>query len=144
MPRPRQRVRLEDGLKLDVNKLVREGFLQRGNEPLTFGTQWTSNRQGLIASAVSTIRKERGDRGSLRITVVGKREQHLELVAAVTADEPDGALVPPARRGDIGDLDHRHDQHGSRLYAAAGSGPPEGVVSAASRVVTNHHAASAS
>jgi hypothetical protein len=30
MPRPRERVRLEDGLKLDLNKLLRDGFAKRG------------------------------------------------------------------------------------------------------------------
>lgn len=72
MSRPRQRVRLEDGLKLDVNKLARDGLLARGSEPLTFGTRWTSNRQGVIASAFSTIQKEGDDQGSLRITVVAQ------------------------------------------------------------------------
>lgn len=81
MPRPRQRVRLEDGLKLDVNKLVRDGVLPRGSEPLTFGTSWTSNRQGVIASAFSTIQKECDDQGFLRIIVVGKPQQRLELIA---------------------------------------------------------------
>jgi hypothetical protein len=61
MARPRQRVRLEDGLRLDLNKLVREGFWPRGNETLTVGTQWTSNRRGVIASALITIQKEAED-----------------------------------------------------------------------------------
>jgi hypothetical protein len=30
MPRPRQRVRLESGLKLDLNKLMRDGHVKRG------------------------------------------------------------------------------------------------------------------
>jgi hypothetical protein len=57
MARARQRVRLEDGLKLDLNKLVREGFLPRWNEPLTIGTQWTSNQRGMLASAFITTRR---------------------------------------------------------------------------------------
>jgi hypothetical protein len=81
MARPRKRVRLEEGLKLDVNKLVRGGLLPRGSEPLTFSTSWTSNRQGVIASAFSTIQKESDDRGSFRVTIVGKTQQRLELVA---------------------------------------------------------------
>ena len=81
MARPRKRVRLEDGLKLDVNKLVRQGFWPRGNEPLTFSTQWTSNHRGVITNAQSTIQKEGEDRASLRIVVVGKPEQRLELIA---------------------------------------------------------------
>ena len=65
MARPRKRVRLEDGLKLDVNKLVRQGFWPRGNEPLTFSTQWTSNHRGVITNEQSTIQKEGEDRASL-------------------------------------------------------------------------------
>ena len=80
MARPSKRVPLEDGLKLDL-KLVREGFWPRGNEPITFSTQWASNRLGMIASALSTIQTEGEDRASLRIVVVGKPEQRLELIA---------------------------------------------------------------
>ena len=80
MARPRQRVRLQDGLWLDLNKLVREGFWPRGNEPLTVSTQWTSNRQGAIASARITIQKEAEDRGSLSIVLIGKLEQRLDLI----------------------------------------------------------------
>ena len=35
MPRARQRVRLEDGLKLDLNKLMRDGLGQPGISPRT-------------------------------------------------------------------------------------------------------------
>jgi hypothetical protein len=80
MARPRQRVRLEDGLRLDLNKLVREGFWPRGSETLTVGTQWTSNHRGVIAGALITIQKEQ-DRGSLRIVLIGKLEQRLDLIA---------------------------------------------------------------
>ena len=80
MARPRQRVHLEDGLRLDLNKLVRERFWPRGNETLTVGTQWTSNHRGVIASALITIQKQQ-DRGSLRIVLIGKLEQQLELTA---------------------------------------------------------------
>jgi hypothetical protein len=80
MARPRKRVRLEDGLKLNLNNLLRDGFWPRGGEPLTFSTQWTSNHRGVIGSARSTIQREEENRGSLRIVVVGKPEQRLELV----------------------------------------------------------------
>ena len=81
MARPRQRVRLEDGLRLDLNKLVREGFWPRGNASLTVGTQWTSNRQGVLASALITLQKHEEDRGSLKIVMIGKFEQRLDLIA---------------------------------------------------------------
>ena len=81
MPKPRQRVRLEDGLKLDLNKLVRGGFWPRGMEPLIIGTQWTSNRQGVLASALLTIQKYDEDRASLKIVMIGKFEQRVDLIA---------------------------------------------------------------
>ena len=81
MPRPRQRVRLEDGLWLDLNKLLREGFLPRGNKPLVIGTRWTSNHLGEIASAIITAHKEGEDRGYLRVNVIGRLEQRLDLIA---------------------------------------------------------------
>lgn len=57
MARPRQRVRLEDGLKLDLNKVVQWPC---GNGGRTIATEWTSNRRGLLASALITIQsKER-------------------------------------------------------------------------------------
>ena len=81
MARPRQRVRLEDGLRLDLNELVRQGFWPRGNEPLTITTRWTFNSRGQIASAFTTIQKQTEDRASLRTVVTGKPGQRLELIA---------------------------------------------------------------
>jgi hypothetical protein len=81
MARPRQRVRLEDGLNLDLNEYVREGFWPRGHEPKIISTQWTSNWHGVIASALITIRTEAEDRGSLRIVVIGKLDQRINLIA---------------------------------------------------------------
>ena len=81
MARPRQRVRLEDALKLDLNKLVRWGFWSRGDKALMVGTQWSSNWQGVIASALITFQKEAEDRGSLKIFVTGRLDQRLDLIA---------------------------------------------------------------
>jgi hypothetical protein len=81
MARPRQRVRLEDGLWLDLNKLLREGFWPRRKNPLIVGTRWTSNRRGVLASALITVQKEGEDRGVLKVVVIGKFEQRLDLIA---------------------------------------------------------------
>ena len=81
MARPRQRVRLEDGLKLDLNKLVREGCWPRKNDPLIVSTRWTSNLRGEMGSALITVQKEGEDRGSLKIVVIGRLEQRLDLIA---------------------------------------------------------------
>jgi hypothetical protein len=80
MPRPRQRVRLEDGLRLDLNKLVREGSWPRGNNRLIVVTTWSSSHRGEIASAWITIQKEGEAQGCLRIAM-GKLDQRLDLIA---------------------------------------------------------------
>jgi hypothetical protein len=80
MARPRQRVRLEDGRKLDLNEIVRDGFWPRGNEPKIIGVQWTLNTR-VTASALITVQREGEDRGSLKIRLIGKFEQRLDLVA---------------------------------------------------------------
>jgi hypothetical protein len=79
MARPRQRVRLEDGLKLDLNKLLREGLGPPGRIPWPAEIRWTSNRSGEIAKGWITLKKEDEDRGSLRI-VLGSLEQRLDLI----------------------------------------------------------------
>ena len=80
MARPRQRVRLEDGLKLDLSKLLREGLGPPGRIPWPAEIRWTSNRSGEIAKGWITLKKEGDDRGSLRI-VLGSLEQRLDLIA---------------------------------------------------------------
>jgi len=80
MPRPRQRVRLQDGLWLDLNKVLREGLGPPGRIPWPVEIRWTSNRSGELAKGSMTIRKEGADRGFLRI-VIDKLDQRLELIA---------------------------------------------------------------
>ena len=80
MARPRQRVRLEDGRSLDLNKLVRDGSWPRGNKPAILVTIWTLSRVSETARAWITIRKEGDAQGSLQI-VMGELEQRLDLVA---------------------------------------------------------------
>ena len=43
MPRPRERVCLQDGLKLDLNRLVRNGFIRRGSRSGPLGIRWYSS-----------------------------------------------------------------------------------------------------
>lgn len=69
MSRARQRVRLEDGLRLDLNKLVREGSWPRGNNGLIVVTTWSSSHSGEIARAWITIQKEGEAQGCLRIAM---------------------------------------------------------------------------
>lgn len=80
MARTRQRARLEDGLKLDLNKLLREGLGPPGRIPWPVEIRWTSSRSGEIAKGWIIIRKEGEDEGFFRI-VIGKLDQRLDLLA---------------------------------------------------------------
>ena len=52
MPRPRQRVCLQDGLKLDLNRLARKGFVKTGANIGARGIKWTHSYRGEIASGM--------------------------------------------------------------------------------------------
>ncbi len=80
MSRPRQRIRLEDGLKLDLNKLLREGLGPPGRIPWPVDIRWASSRSGEIAKGWITIRNEGEDRGFVRIEI-GKLDQKINLMA---------------------------------------------------------------
>jgi hypothetical protein len=76
MARPRQR--LQDGLWIDLNKLLRDG--PPGAIPWPIEIGWTSNFYGEVAKGWITIKRETEDRGCLRI-VMNELDQQLELVA---------------------------------------------------------------
>ena len=78
MARPRQRVRLQDGLWIDLNKLLRDG--PPGTIPWPIEIGWTSNFYGEVAKGWITIERETEDRGCLRI-VMNELDQRLELIA---------------------------------------------------------------
>jgi hypothetical protein len=50
MGRSRSRVCLQDGLKLDLNRLARQGFVRRGARSGPIGIRWTHSYWGEIAS----------------------------------------------------------------------------------------------
>lgn len=81
MARPRKRVRLEDGLRLDLNTIIREGFWPSETESLTFGMTWTSSHRGALANALMTIQKVGEVEARLTLVLVGRFEQNLDLVA---------------------------------------------------------------
>lgn len=80
MGRARERVCLNDGLKLDLNRLARNGLIQRGSNTSARGIRWTHSYWGEIASGLITadLRCER--EGWLRIQV-GSLDQRIALVA---------------------------------------------------------------
>ena len=81
MPRPRQRVCLESGLKLDLNKLARDGFVMAGMRWGPIGIRWTSSYTGEgIASGRITSNMEGPCVGWFRIQL-GHLDQWIELIA---------------------------------------------------------------
>jgi hypothetical protein len=80
MPRPCQRVRLENGLKLDLNRLARRGFIDPGGYKGS-GISWTNNYTGEpIASGFITADLIGPDEGWFRIQI-GNLDQRIILVA---------------------------------------------------------------
>jgi len=80
MARPRKRIRLPDGLWLDLNKILRQGLGSPGSIPWPVGVAWTSSRSGEIAKGSITLAEETEDQGWLRI-VMRDLDQRLELIA---------------------------------------------------------------
>jgi hypothetical protein len=79
MPRSRQRVCLESGLKLDLNKLCRQRLVRPG-EKCGVVIRWTNTRTGEeIANGVVTSNMEGKHEGWLRIQL-GRLDQTIILV----------------------------------------------------------------
>jgi hypothetical protein len=78
MPRPLRRVRLESGLKLDLNRLARQGIIKPGAITGPVGIAWTNGGQE-IASGYITADMSGERTGWLRIRL--GQEQCIYLVA---------------------------------------------------------------
>jgi hypothetical protein len=80
MPRLGYRARLESGLKLDLNRLARRGFIDPGGYKAS-GISWTNNYTGeQIASGFITADMIGPDEGWFRIQI-GSLDQPIALVA---------------------------------------------------------------
>ena len=80
MPRPLQRVRLESGFKLDLNRLARRGFIKPGAITGPVGIVWTDDTGQQIASGYITADMSGEQAGWLRIRL-GRLDQCIYLVA---------------------------------------------------------------
>src|SRR6478752_636831 len=80
MPRPCYRVRLESGIKLDINRLARGGFIRPGAANGPVGIGWTDYYGEVIASGLITADMSRTDVGHFRIQL-GELDQQIFLVA---------------------------------------------------------------
>ena len=79
MPRPRQRACLEQGLKLEINKLARLGFVRSGAKSGPNRIQWSQTYTGdAIASGLITADMEGRDEGWVRIQI-GNLDQWIAL-----------------------------------------------------------------
>jgi hypothetical protein len=79
MPRPGYRVRLESGLKLDINELARNRFIRPGAATGPVGIRWTSD-WGEIATGTITADMSGTDWGCLCIRI-GSLDQRIILTA---------------------------------------------------------------
>jgi hypothetical protein len=79
MPRSRQRVCLEAGLKLDINRLIRQGALRTGTRS-GFHISWTNNYSGeTVAAGLITANMEGLYQGWFRIEL-GHLDQWIDLI----------------------------------------------------------------
>jgi hypothetical protein len=80
MPRPLERVCLQDGLKLDLNRLAQNGFIKPGANIGSLGIRWTHSYWGEIASGMISADMSGQNEGWLRIQL-GNLDQTIILVA---------------------------------------------------------------
>jgi hypothetical protein len=80
MPRSRQRAQLESGLKLDINRLLRRGFIRSGTVTGPIGIKWTNTYFDEEVASGSITADLSGAEGWLRINL-GKLDQSIFLVA---------------------------------------------------------------
>jgi hypothetical protein len=81
MPRPCQRACLESGLKLDINRLARRGFIRPGGATGPVGIRWTNSYfDEEVASGIITTDMSGRDEGWFRIQI-GQLDQRIILVA---------------------------------------------------------------
>ena len=79
MPRPRERVCLQDGLKLDLNRLARKGFIKHGANIGGRGITWTHSYWGEIATGTISADMSGPHEGWFRIQL-GSLDQRIILV----------------------------------------------------------------
>jgi hypothetical protein len=79
MPRSRQRVCLQDGLKLDLNRLARNGFVQFGANTGFREIRWTHSYWGEIANGLITADMSDPADAWLRVEI-GSLVQRITLV----------------------------------------------------------------
>ena len=80
MSRPRERVCLQDGLKLDLNRLAKKGFIKLGANIGARGITWTHSYWGDVATGKISADMSGNNEGWLRIRL-GRLDQGITLVS---------------------------------------------------------------
>jgi hypothetical protein len=80
MPRARERVCLESGLRLDINRLARRGFISPGSFSGPVGIRWTDTYGEAIASGIIAADMSGPIEGWFQICI-GDLDQRITLVA---------------------------------------------------------------
>ena len=80
MPRPRYRACLQDGLKLDLNRLARKGYIGFGANIGIRGITWSDSYWGEVASGFITADMTHPDNAWFEISIGGFR-QRITLVS---------------------------------------------------------------
>ena len=75
MPRPRNRVCLQDGLKLDLNQLARRGFIKFGANIGARGISWSNSGQGQVARGVISANMTKSTNAWFGIAIGGFVQQ---------------------------------------------------------------------
>ncbi len=81
MPRPTSRCYLESGIKLDLNRLARRGFIQPGTATAPVGIAWNSDYWGEVATGIITADMSDTYEGWFRIQIGDELDQRIILVA---------------------------------------------------------------
>lgn len=81
MPRPPSRCQLENGIKLDLNRLAQRGFIQPGAATGPVGIAWNSDYWGEIATGTLTSDMSGANEGWFRIRIDDDLDQRILLVA---------------------------------------------------------------
>jgi hypothetical protein len=80
MPRPTSRVRLENGLKLNLNRLAQKGLIAAGNVTGPAGIVWNHSYWGEIASGTIWANLKPDETWNFLRIRVGELEQTIHLV----------------------------------------------------------------
>jgi len=81
MPRPLERCCLQDGLKLDLNRLIRRGHLLRNAFTTAARITWTSSCWGVVAEGVISASMEGDEAGWFSVRIGRGLDQRIGLVS---------------------------------------------------------------